>query len=127
MREIKFRAWDPKENKMWNENHIVVGDGVYRYGGHNTVTLVFTYTEENHLIPLQFTGLRDKNGRDVYEGDIIGIPNYDYSPENGESPRRLVEVKFEDSCFCTNEGLLGDEEYMEVIGNIYENPELLAK
>ena len=68
----------------------------------------------------QFTGVTDKNGKEIYEGDIVKdtegrIEQVKYEPEYG-----AIFMPFDNSEWCFTDG-----EYCEVIGNIYENPDLL--
>jgi len=60
---------------------------------------------------MQYTGLKDKNGKEIYEGDHFGEPNY--------------PVEFEDGAFWHEGELLRDNVHNEIKGNIHENPELL--
>jgi len=111
MREIKFRAWDKNVNKM------VVTDN----------SLYFMWIKEGVAIELmQFTGLKDKNGKDIYEGDIVKYKdNFGYL--------KVVEIvwryhEMANSGWFDTVIMAGPLELpkcCEVIGNIYENPELL--
>lgn len=111
MREIKFRAWDNHSHKM-----IYIQDELPKYRGFEI---------------MQFTGLKDKNGKEIFEGDIVEFctkwefpqrfkgqviyfpesMQYGFS-ENGESYYDFTDIE--------------NPEILEVIGNIYENPELLS-
>ena len=124
MSEIKFRGWDKKENRM---REIVLIDL------RNRQVLVETdESEECDLLDfcevelMQFTGLRDKNGREIYEGDIVRGA--------GIKPKVYV-VGWLDTyggfAFLDDEKAIPAYEFLndfcEVIGNIYENPELLRE
>jgi uncharacterized phage protein (TIGR01671 family) len=127
-REIKFRAWDKITNKMcylndphWSLSLQFGKDGLGVYNLQNG-----SGGDEYEL--MQYTGLKDKNGKEIYEGDIVcGYPS--------SHPHKEMAYLFDDvvewdewrwSPFYSK-----DEEYgwyaprCEVIGNIYENPDLL--
>lgn len=111
MREIKFRAWD-KENKMMiSFEPLFVGDqGMYWQG--------------DLLEPMQYTGLKDKNGREIYEKDIINTVDGKCVVRWNEKLATFVLAK--DGWMYDH--YFGEEfepEHCEVIGNIHENPQLL--
>jgi len=124
MRPIKFRAWnkesyymyDPDDNNMEMFMYL---DGVIYYDGQDT----------DDYILMQYTGLKDKNGKEIYEGDILNIPSTGYDVK--EYNHRVIWN--EDT--LTYEGItksgrvyeLWYDEELEIIGNIHENPELLEK
>ena len=73
---------------------------------------------------MQYTGLQDKNGTDIYEGDIVDIIMYGY-PSFVKNTVRTVVV-FEKGAFtCELPSLLCNSDNVIVLGNIYENPELI--
>jgi len=105
-REIKFRAWDDKEGKMWNP--VVGHDGVLMTGTGLGTWVTYPAYEDPLM---QYTGLKDKNGKEIYEGDVVYVAGYgDYN----------VEFPFIELYEAIFEGDIG-----EIKGNIYENPELL--
>lgn len=113
-REIKFRAWDTDNNKFIDCSNHTLSQINNNYAGLG-----------NRFIYSQYTGLKDKNGKDIYEGDVIKYFNHRF-------PDPIIhEVKYhsESTSFSIpNLHTMEDfepEEGIEIIGNIYENPELL--
>ena len=129
MREIKFRAWDDiKETMMsgvslyWNREEFVVG--IWNFEETHIVD------GETKAILMQYTGLKDKNGVEIYESDIIKSTSYDaYEVKWVEF---IGEENFGDGIgyagwnidLCS--GYPPVKQELEVIGNIYENKEVLA-
>lgn len=79
------------------------------------------------LVVMQYTGLKDKNGKEIYEGDIISYKYY--RGFSGGEKEIIAKVEFIDGCFGFYEFVGYFNRYdlneSKVIGNIYENPELL--
>ena len=127
MREYKFRAWDETEKHMYNWGNLI----------NQNLKNIFTITEQCGYILMQYTGLHDENGKEIYEGDIIEF-SYDMFVGNFDTFVAKGKVVFEEGAFYVevfaNERTTKDEAYLlysinldtiEVVGNIYENKELL--
>ncbi len=115
MREIKFRAWSAKYHTMFQ-----VGD---KFGTTDPLDPVVYYLEGQPGILLQYTGLKDSNGQEVYEGDIANywgkVVTIIYDEESAGFAMRGLE-KWDCHFLRPN-----PKDY-EVIGNIYSNPDLLT-
>lgn len=127
MREIKFRLWC-KNKKEWEKDPWWIGcdNNLYCCIAGQLRDL----RKENHIL-MQYAGLKDKNRKEIYEGDIVNITS---QYETDEPIDRNSEVIFRDGNFTTKFHDLSVREkivkgegnwLMVVIGNIYENSELL--
>lgn len=107
-----------------------MGDGEWHYWGF-LERGGFTGPVQVDLIPSQqFTGLKDKNGKEIYDGDIVCT---EHNPGNHENcPKQFHDVvEYKDGAYSTFNPANGYEygsapNECEVLGNIYENPELLS-
>ena len=133
MREIKFRAWDKYTEEMWNVETLHIEDEYVDLFKTNIYEkpLENPWAKISDVILMQYTGLKDKNGVEIYEGDIVSMVVVEDKAEYSG------DVVFESGCFCLNISLDGTEykvtalEWKEtktiitVIGNIYQNSDLL--
>lgn len=114
MREIKFKVWDKELKRIFDWDTILRGDA--------SIVIM------NHprYVWMQYTGLKDKNSVEIYEGDLI----------QDTDSHEIGQVYWDDdnlcwqSLFCDNDSwgfvsVRGKDNHCEVIGNIYENPELI--
>ena len=116
MRDIKFRAWDKKMKLFhhWNSVDQFYGNIFWKM-----------IKDEKHPI-MQYTGLKDKNRKEIYEGDIVKCDVFQREQEICID--KMIVVKFSEGSFYPfgyNSGWRSGVENIRIIGNIYENPELL--
>lgn len=130
MKEIKFRAWDTKSKKMYEPFTLQFAIGE---DGYDTDGVVF----------LQFTGIKDRHGKEIYEGDVIKTPlgrkNNEPIYRNCTVQRWFMDHILQQSTVTAGEAgnmeqlgslILSIQSYItdcdiEVIGNVYEHPHLL--
>lgn len=120
-REIKFRAWDKKENKMKSMSA-------------SSAEIATSYRNESEYEVMQYTGLKDKSGKEIYEGDVV---EFAIADEDGQAiDAGMGEVRFIHlawKLYYANPkdhshdkpDLLFSVQAPEVVGNVWENPELL--
>ena len=125
MREIKFRAWDLKTKTMHTVENI-------NFCGRETVTVQYNPVKKiclDSVLLMQYTGAKDKNGVEIYEGDIIRHQTGKYGTdfEIKWSPIlcgfTAMQIESGHPSPQLNQGTMC---YFEVVGNIYENPELVS-
>ena len=132
MREIKFKAWDINNNKMY------LSKCVNEETGEWLVDIDYTNncecSDKDRLIQMQYIGLKDSNNKEIYEGDIIKIS---FEEEESihvvtyQANRDYPAFELEPNLDCESNGFscikaeIGYE--FIVIGNIYENPELISE
>ena len=133
MREIKFRAWDKGLKRMIYLSEPTVENDDFSgivFKLRDYFVSAFSSDRIEDLELMQYTGLKDKNGREIYEGDIVKTET-DYINTGKITEIGVVEFYEEGLVWIINYGEtqinLAYAENIEVIGNIYENPELLKE
>lgn len=163
MKKIKFKAYSKSNNKMFdNELLENAADGLYNIAKSKLLEMgyfaqaedlergVYLPTKDKDLAFMQYTGLKDKNGKEIYEGDILSYKHITYTDCSKTKIEEIEDESFIEiityapmasivkphsknvKCFgydnvnkeCLILDLTSDE--VEVIGNIYENSELLG-
>jgi uncharacterized phage protein (TIGR01671 family) len=123
MRTIKFRVWDIDKNKMFNDCFELTKFGFIKCNQLDN-------SSEN-LVWLQFTGIEDANEKEVYEGDI----HLSEVEDDGKIIKGYLPIVFDNGAFWLDQSFKKDGSYLtllcehdeplNIVGNIYENPELL--
>lgn len=140
-RVIKFRIWDKENKKIRQVNSLHLetdreGEWCVECYGKSYVTnegdrdAGIDVIRGHNFVLMQFTGLHDKNGVEVWEGDIVGSKEYRFSVYWGEADYKSIKIKT--WCAKASDGPLYwlDEsilEKCEVLGNLHQHPNLLEK
>lgn len=118
MREIKFRAWEPDHKTMVYFDNVKAANDIYQA---NHLLILMAGKHEKGDCLMQYTGLKDKNGVEIYEGDVVKA--------HGEHPAQIGYLRGSFTIkHSYGNGLSISEvatDRYQVIGNICENPELL--
>ncbi len=123
MREIKFRIWDKQNKEMLD-----LEDLHYEYGKMSIRTTMYNdYFDTEDMILMQYTGIKDKNGKEIYEGDIIKYYDDTYKVEFKRDRGGYFPFAQGDGCGCCQCEVVTFFNDCEILGNIYDNPELLKE
>ncbi len=133
MREIKFRAWNRLNGKMYENvgyrNGLIFIDydyDEYDFECEGDIIINSNYILDEDITEImQYTGLKDKNGNEIYEGDIVEELNGERHPIVYEEYRFDVYGFYDTGYDIAGDGFSEGSDKFKVIGNIYENPELL--
>lgn len=125
----RFRAWDEKNKEMFKDTFAVTESGEVVTVEQDFITIAPDYIFVDHLTLMQSTGLTDKNGKEIFEGDILSIETDEENVKvevSWDSKHALFV--FESKKYNEKEALgelFEDNSYpFKIIGNVWEHPEL---
>lgn len=120
-REIKFRAWDKENKKMMKVSSLSLENKEIAVKENGT----YHFFRMQNLELMQYTGVKDKNGKEIYEGDVVVLNNIEID--------NMCIVRYEHSNYRLEGWSLREDlsnveaKFLEVVGNIYESKNLLEE
>lgn len=134
MQDLKVRVWDEEYQSMLTDDDVNIRIESGRISAYEDVFEEWGMEQREIKNPifLRYTGLKDRNGREIYDGDILSWREHVrmYGTDLNKWVTEKVPVRFDDTgamFLCGDDFLFKYNEKAEVIGNIYENPELLEE
>ena len=131
---FRYRVWDKNKKQFYFEDYYLDGDGdLFTVEGTREGNVIKYASDPEDLIIQQCTGLKDKNGKLIFEGDVIKIlDNYDLYGQLAGEKREVIfgHGGFRVKAIYNNTARgnwLEEGEDHQVIGNIFENPDLLEE
>ena len=129
---FKFRAWKKEDKKMCECESIHPYTNEHTQGGEtflkeDVYRRKYSYYFPEEVELMQCTGLKDKNGKLIYEGDIVKIFHVSSTMQGREYKRIVIYNSDKARYELENYGVFYEDDIYEVIGNIYENKDLLEE
>lgn len=125
-REIKFRAWHKNLKKMFKIGQITLEKGIWNFEPNDRDFIGMSIPYQPSFVLMQYTGLNDKNGKEIYEGDIVGDNKIKWIVKWNKNRMGFslypTKEQLYDEMPINIENKLG----FKILGNIYDNPELLG-
>jgi len=125
-RKIKFRAWDKEEKVMIDADSFALTN----INDFEPISELFESLQE-HFVLMQYTGFMDENGKEIYDGDILVYERNYCIPEScivfwAKESGWVVDIQGNDYDGVEPLSEFNEDE-LKIVGNIYENPELMEK
>ena len=125
----RYRAWDSAKKEMFKDTFAITESGQVVVVEQESVASSPDYIFVQHLVIMQSTGLFDRNGKEIFEGDIVRQVRTQPTTENETiiGVVTMIEAAWliMNDCEQLASKLWSETDENEIIGNIYENPELL--
>lgn len=125
----RYRAWDSAKKEIFKDTFAITESGQVVVVEQESVASSPDYVFVDHLVIMQSTGLKDKNGKEIFEGDIVRQVRTQPITENETITGVVIMIEgawlIMNDCEQLASYLWSETDENEIIGNVYENPELL--